>query len=636
MLDRYDVAAVMTAIMLSAGCAQNRGAPSIDTGSGDQGVEAPIDAPVAMDAAQQDAGRMDADALATDEDVAPNDRGPNRMILDFGVSVDAVPAPQSECGDAGTLTRPGDPSIAPPRPVLPQSASRASSWRPSFRWLLPDGVTGARVEICRDRCCTQVIRTLDGDGTSVRPSERLPGGVVFWRLFGRRGTVVGSRSSATWEVNIPFRDTPVDTSAGVIRDIDGDGFTEVLARANPDPTVPWFFLVRYRNGALTFQAINGLPRLGTHGIFVDDYNGDGLADAIFAVEEFGGWRIKVMLGTRGSFLVNRVLTGGERPGGSILVPGSIGDFNGDGIVDLMVGTELPCIGTDCWFGPDFMDGRHFVYLGSPDGLVNIPQWLVAGGETTSRRAFVANFGDANGNGLADALVADVEFTNGTHSISRLHLSSLGERGLSTILELPRPPGWGSQAYDEVLEVIADIDGDARSEILLLDRDRFVLLMSRSGYQTGVMRRPFLLPNDGRLASFGTGSIAVDLDGDGYRDLVVRDNIAYEEKVSGFRFNQGRLYIYRGSESGIAESPVVVRAPPEIASISSQFGVQIVDAGDLNQDGFDDLVIRALRSPARLVPTVGVCVLLGRSGAIPSLPDRCAFLPERQGDHFQVY
>ncbi len=510
MLDRHD-AAVMIAIALSTGCAQNGAGRPIDTGSGDQGVEAPIDSPVAMDAALEDAGRMDADALATDEDVAPNDRGPNRMILDFGVSVDAVPAPQSECGDAGTLTRPGDPSIAPPRPVLPQSASRASSWRPSFRWLLPDGVTGARVEICRDRCCTQVIRTLDGDGTSVRPSERLPGGVVFWRLFGRRGTVVGSRPSATWELNIPYRDTPVDTSAGVIRDFDGDGFTEVLARGDHDSTGPWFFLVRYRNGALTFQAINGLPQLGTHDIFIDDYNGDGLGDAIFDVEEGGGSRVKVMLGTRGIFRVNRVLTGGERPERRTLYVASIGDFNGDGLVDLMAFAGLPCIGSDCLqFQSDAEDFRHFVYLGSPDGLVNTPQWRVAGCETTIRRAFPTIFGDANGDGMADAVVADVAFTNGTYAVSRLHLSSLGEGALSTILDVPRPRGWNPYAYAQFLEVIADIDGDARSEILLLDRNQFVLLMSRGGYQTGLTRRPFLLPDEGRLASFGTSSIAVDL------------------------------------------------------------------------------------------------------------------------------
>jgi hypothetical protein len=191
------------------------------------------DAAPAMDLGV-DVGQPPEDLGAAD---VASDAGADELVTDAGradagfrleVPVDpmGVPPPGSECtGDAGV--RIGDPSITPPRPILPQSVSRVTSQRPSFRWALPEGTTGARVEVCGDRCCTRVLATIEAEGTTVRPTEVLPPGVVYWRMFGRAGGATGSRASYTWEFEVRRRDTPVDSSWGTIRDFTGDGYDDL-------------------------------------------------------------------------------------------------------------------------------------------------------------------------------------------------------------------------------------------------------------------------------------------------------------------------------------------------------------------------------------------------------------------------
>ncbi|MFO0649311.1 MAG: hypothetical protein U0326_23915, partial [Polyangiales bacterium] len=138
------------------------------------------------------------------------------------------------CGvvDAGmdaTLGTDGPiPRIDVPRLIAPQSGSRATSQRPTFRWVLPAGVTRARLEVCADRPCTRMLMRQEVAGTSWRSAERLPPGVAFWRVHGLGVDGSVTWTSATWEVGIRHRDLPNDTSYGTIHDFNGDGYDDVV------------------------------------------------------------------------------------------------------------------------------------------------------------------------------------------------------------------------------------------------------------------------------------------------------------------------------------------------------------------------------------------------------------------------
>ena len=76
----------------------------------------------------------------------------------------------------------------------------------------------------------------------------------------------------------------------------------------------------------------------------------------------------------------------------------------------------------------------------------------------------------------------------------------------------------------------------------------------------------------------------DLNGDGYSDLVVG---SYLRDI--FIWSEGAAFVYYGSATGIAETPSVELANPD-PSLFYAFGGQIESAGDLNADGFCDLVV----------------------------------------------
>ena len=82
---------------------------------------------------------------------------------------------------------------------------------------------------------------------------------------------------------------------------------------------------------------------------------------------------------------------------------------------------------------------------------------------------------------------------------------------------------------------------------------------------------------------GFGSSAAtagDVNTDGYSDLLVGD-----PQYSG---NTGRVRLYLGSSTGLSTTPVVTLT----GAVGERFGETVSTAGDVNQDGFADVIIGA--------------------------------------------
>ena len=84
------------------------------------------------------------------------------------------------------------------------------------------------------------------------------------------------------------------------------------------------------------------------------------------------------------------------------------------------------------------------------------------------------------------------------------------------------------------------------------------------------------------ASWGT---TLDVNGDGYADVLVGDD---QTKGSNNVMEAGRAYVFMGSASGLATSPAVTLVGPDIAY--SYFASAVADAGDLNGDGYADVAV----------------------------------------------
>nr|XP_042897311.1 integrin alpha-PS1 isoform X2 [Parasteatoda tepidariorum] len=93
----------------------------------------------------------------------------------------------------------------------------------------------------------------------------------------------------------------------------------------------------------------------------------------------------------------------------------------------------------------------------------------------------------------------------------------------------------------------------------------------------------ILSGDNFASSFGYSLTSIDINNDGYLDLVVGAPF-YFKKGKG-----GAVYIYMNSPEGLSEltEPIKITGKPE-----SRFGFSVENAGDLNQDGFPDLAVGA--------------------------------------------
>lgn len=95
-------------------------------------------------------------------------------------------------------------------------------------------------------------------------------------------------------------------------------------------------------------------------------------------------------------------------------------------------------------------------------------------------------------------------------------------------------------------------------------------------------------------SFGAVvAVLGDVDGDGYADLAVGAPTASPGTCPDAC---GRVYVYRGTASGVLAEPHAVVDGPE-DQVAVRFGHTITSAGDVDRDGFADLVVGSLRGPA---------------------------------------
>jgi hypothetical protein len=339
-----------------------------------------------------------------------------------------------------------------------------------------------------------------------------------------------------------------------------------------------------------------------------DVNGDGFADVLIGAPYYG-WddlgRAYVYMGSAAGLPASPDwFADGSQEGAQFGISlATAGDVNADGYDDVIVGT--------------FQSREAFVFLGSPAGLSSLPSWSAVGDSNDeSFGATVSGAGDVDGDGYDDVIVGAPARSIGGKGRAFVFLGST--TGLST------SPAWVVEAdqtdsgFGGGVANAGDVDGDGYDDVLVgaagyshgeLHEGRvFVFLGSPAGLSTVAA---WTAESDQAESGFGACATTNDVNGDGFADVVVG---AFLYDVS--RPDQGRAFLYLGSAGGLGTSPAWTADGEQMGE---SFGQSVAGAGDVDGDGFADVIIGApLHSGAE--PGVGrALVYLGSPGGLASAP-----------------
>ncbi len=434
--------------------------------------------------------------------------------------------------------------------------------------------------------------------------------VVLAGLAGPAGADVLSDSFVTVREG-DLAQALVGFSVGTAGDVNGDGYSDLLLNGSQDNGTVWCYLGGPApDFATPVWTVNGGAQnwLGSKVSTAGDLNGDGYDDVmvgtpVYANGEFAEGAVYVYLGSP---------TGPNQTPQAILEPNisnigfgtsidTAGDVNGDGYDDILVGAPRYADG-------QASEGRAYLFLGTPDGISTTHAWTFESNAASANFGMrVCGTGDVDADGFDDVLVAAPDLSDGETGEGRVYLFRGSPGGLSLVPDWTYESeviggrcGWG-------LGMAGDVNGDGYSDVAFdkgSNNPAHGAVLVFHGGPAGPGAAPDrVYPNN--HGGFADGLYtAGDVNGDGCADL-----LASEMSAEG---NTGAITVLGGSMTG---NTLLVLAYRPGLQAAEQFGADVRPAGDVNGDGFGDVIAGAPRHDNGQTDEGIVRLWLGR----PSLP-----------------
>jgi hypothetical protein len=179
----------------------------------------------------------------------------------------------------------------------------------------------------------------------------------------------------------------------------------------------------------------------------------------------------------------------------------------------------------------YKEGVAYVFHGSAGGLDGTPDWTAGGGiQGADFGAAVSAAGDVNGDGYADVVVGAPGYKNGETQVGAALVYHGSPGGLGPT------PDW---------RYLSDLQSS----------------------QLG-----------------GAVSAAGDVNGDGYADVVIGAWNYSEGDLTG-----GAAFLFLGSADGLGDAPAWTAGGGQAGA---RFGAAVAGAGDVDGDGYDDVIVGA--------------------------------------------
>ena len=511
-------------------------------------------------------------------------------------------------------------AILPSRLIGPLSGTIVSR-APVLRWQSAAGTDGARVDLCPTDSCTGRITSFTAGASSGTPPMPLAPGRYFWRVIGRNGMREGTAASEVWSFSVGRSSGSADAVGTGVYDGNRDGIPEVVVGANEVGVTTVGRRNAGRAHVFTWSSdgpesdptstVGPAGEYGNYGAAVasaGDVNGDGYSDLLISAPlasmRAGDGLVYLTpggaLGTLGAMATTlNSVTARSAFGASF---DSAGDVNGDGYGDVIIGAP----GVAPPYGTPTAQGYAHLFLGSAMGLASTPAMTLTNGDT-ERGAFgtAVTAGDLNGDGRQD-LVVSASLTGDWDGAVYIYLQptmgftftappmpSAVLRGTSTLRAGGGATGQGEQFGARV--VVGNFNSDRFADLAIAapggdntagvyGAGRVYIFLGRDDWSSrtasATVYGPAVTGSRFGAALCGNG----DLNADGYTDLAVG--------APGDLRDQGRVYVYRGSASGIADRAVPAWILASPGGPGGAFGFALGAGADLNRDNIADLVVGA--------------------------------------------
>jgi hypothetical protein len=492
---------------------------------------------------------------------------------------------------------------------------------------------------------------VNGDGS---PDFAVTGSTAFPESLGASVFFGGPAmtASANLTLDYPSGSRPLSIARG--GDINGDGWNDIVMGVSSG------FVRSHVRVYYGGPAMDGHPDLkifppppvtndgfGNSVAGVGDVNGDGYADFLVGVPsatvggQVGVGEARLFFGGPHPSDVPGLVFSGEAAGDNfgISVAG-VGDLDGDGYPDIAVGASRHN-------GPFIGSGRVYIYFGGP-GLDTTPDAIVDGAAAFDGLGLsISGAGNPDQRGGNAMLASAVQNDDGGQNAGSAYLLRLSRfqvhrpvAGDHWIAGGTATVSWGGAELADVdLSLVGGkqwsvmataVGGSAENSIQVPVPDAVSGLaqirVRVSGAPAGggnltpstgyfhvtrpapatpaALDPPLRLGAPGAVRLGASVALGVDWDGDGAPDLIAGDPDA----------GAGNFSFASKPTAGVMEMGGAGSSPAE------HFGASVIDAGDLNGDGLDDLAVGAPSDPSRGTDTGRVLIYWGggRSSGQPAL------------------